>query len=405
MAAPGILYFHPEADWARHTAFRTQVLDQISFMESLGYQCSLLVGYQRGEHDSARYLEDHLSGSLYLTERPLSGHFVNVYRHARSSFNRFRQQFKQMKNFAVYYRNFITFSATRGAFHRIEVPTVFDFRGVPMSEAAFRRGRNPWYLPYLDRLYGEIGFRADRTLCVSQAMADWLESKTGKRVTGIVPSCGDKERFFVDFQKRGEARKKLGWSEDDVVFFFAGAAWKWQRINDLLRFFKHLERQHPRCRLLALISEDAAAQSIRDQLRSLGISENRYAVFSSLPDDVPFWLNAADYGVIFRHDHLVNRVASPIKLAEYLLTGLPVIASPHIGDVSDLIERYELGVIVTESAIQQSFDGIEFNVVPTSISERRRIREIASRHFDRSAHADVYRRLYGELGINPGSDA
>ena len=39
-------------------------------------------------------------------------------------------------------------------------------------------------------------------------------------------------------------------------------------------------------------------------------------------------------------------MASPTKIAEYLLTGLPVIVSNHIGDYSNFIRNNDLGMVV-----------------------------------------------------------
>lgn len=45
---------------------------------------------------------------------------------------------------------------------------------------------------------------------------------------------------------------------------------------------------------------------------------------------------AGDVGLLLREDSLTNRVASPVKFAEYLRCGLPVVLTPYVGDFSEL---------------------------------------------------------------------
>uniref|UniRef100_UPI0040266C07 hypothetical protein n=1 Tax=Phocaeicola vulgatus TaxID=821 RepID=UPI0040266C07 len=48
-----------------------------------------------------------------------------------------------------------------------------------------------------------------------------------------------------------------------------------------------------------------------------------------------------DCGVVLRKDNIVNRVACPTKLIDYLQYGLiPIVLSPHIGDFYNLGYKY-----------------------------------------------------------------
>ena len=49
---------------------------------------------------------------------------------------------------------------------------------------------------------------------------------------------------------------------------------------------------------------------------------------------------------MLRNDDEVNQVASPLKLGEYLASGLPVVTSPGIGEFSELVSRNRLGVLI-----------------------------------------------------------
>lgn len=66
--------------------------------------------------------------------------------------------------------------------------------------------------------------------------------------------------------------------------------------------------------------------------RELNVQDKIF-IKSVAPDDVALYYEYCDFGIILREDNIVNRVACPTKLIEYLQYGLvPVVLSPHIGD-------------------------------------------------------------------------
>ena len=111
--------------------------------------------------------------------------------------------------------------------------------------------------------------------------------------------------------------------------------------------------------------------------------------------DVPRFLSASDCGVVFRSDVDVNNVASPIKISEYLVNGLKVVASDCIGDASDLIEQHRLGMVFggnypnTEELLARILS-TDWN----DLEERRRIAVVAVRYFSRDSYADTYLSLF-----------
>jgi hypothetical protein len=69
---------------------------------------------------------------------------------------------------------------------------------------------------------------------------------------------------------------------------------------------------------------------LRAYAYTLGLNDHDFRIIKVPHEAVPAHLNAADIGFLIRDDCVVNRVASPTKLGEYLSCGLPVI----VGSVS-----------------------------------------------------------------------
>jgi glycosyltransferase involved in cell wall biosynthesis len=94
-----------------------------------------------------------------------------------------------------------------------------------------------------------------------------------------------------------------------------------------------------------------------------------------------------------RHDTTVNNVASPVKVAEYLACGLPVILTRGIGDYSDMLPDAGVGVLVDETAdiVDQVLNFIHEN---NSVSLRNKAIRFARSRLTMSANLDRYRSLY-----------
>ncbi len=106
------------------------------------------------------------------------------------------------------------------------------------------------------------------------------------------------------------------------------------------------------------------------------------------------FLNVADIGIILRDDVATNQVASPTKLAEYLLAGLPVLASDHIGDYSNFIRTNDLGMVVNNHIddMIEVISRFEFH-----LPNRNRNSEIAKARFSKQANLDIIKTALSGL--------
>jgi glycosyltransferase involved in cell wall biosynthesis len=114
----------------------------------------------------------------------------------------------------------------------------------------------------------------------------------------------------------------------------------------------------------------AAAKRLFDPLSLLVLTREDASLFSALcdqagiqlvtrsaaPHEVPGYLSAADVGLSFRHRFPSQLSCSPIKSAEYLACGLPVVSTSGCGDYDDLIEAERVGVVVHDSGHQAYVD-------------------------------------------------
>jgi glycosyltransferase involved in cell wall biosynthesis len=95
--------------------------------------------------------------------------------------------------------------------------------------------------------------------------------------------------------------------------------------------------------------------------------------------DIPTTLAAGDYGLLLREPSVTNQVAAPVKFAEYLACGLPVICSDCIGDYPNFIREHNAGIVINEGEITCPF------LPRVPVAEKTRIQKLADVHFSKSS--------------------
>jgi glycosyltransferase involved in cell wall biosynthesis len=178
-------------------------------------------------------------------------------------------------------------------------------------------------------------------------------------------------------------RKKLGITEGTRVYIYSGGiSNEWHVTEKMFGFLDHLFRSNTNQSLICLMKDSDSLNRILDEYSNL---KSRCFVFSVPNHEVCQYLNAADYGILFRENTIMNNVASPTKFAEYMLCGLPVIISEGVGDYSEYIVNEKVGVLIKQMELQtpECFDNISF----------------LNRGFDRKLIAEIGRERFSKESI------
>lgn len=168
---------------------------------------------------------------------------------------------------------------------------------------------------------------ADFIVCQSDAMKCHLQGKYSlTKDIGVYRCAGDTKVFNYDEASRLEIREKLGYDSDDMVFVYSGGMHAWQKVEDSVIIFDEYHKANSKSKLLVLTKEKEAFASILDKVGLKDLS-SAITVVSLGYMDVPKYLCAADVAMLLRDNHVMNSVASPTKLAEYLSCGLPILST------------------------------------------------------------------------------
>ncbi len=168
-----------------------------------------------------------------------------------------------------------------------------------------------------------------------------------RRPVEVIPCCVDLKRFeIVNKTSRREMRKKLGVEDRRVIVYIGSFTSKWYmplEIADLLGVAKEKNDK-----MFALILTQSPIEIIKPLLEERGFGANDYFIQKVSPKEIPLYLAAADAAVSFIKPCFSKLASSPTKNAEYLASGLPMIANSGVGDTAEMTLEDKVGVIIDE---------------------------------------------------------
>ncbi|WP_242138011.1 glycosyltransferase [Sphingomonas sp. TREG-RG-20F-R18-01] len=218
----------------------------------------------------------------------------------------------------------------------LDRPIVFDADGLQADERVDFAGLRPEGAVYriLRDVEAQIIRRSTAVLARSPRACDILLARAGPPVGSqrfhIVTNGRDVAAFHPgDATTRLAVRDELGLPADATVLVYAGSVGPQYRLDQAADLLRHVRQRDHAARLLVLSGSPTDAASA---LAAAGCVDGTFTIMRSAPADVPRYLAAADVGIAFRTPSFSMQAVAPVKVAEYLLCGLPVIGNPEIGD-------------------------------------------------------------------------
>lgn len=208
---------------------------------------------------------------------------------------------------------------------------ILDVHGIVPEELYYNKDYIKYFI--FNRIEKKAFDISTYQVFVTQSMENHFKKKY-REINGIIypilPSNLNTElnntNTLEDNSKR--FRKSLGFKNDDVVFIYSGNTQKWQNIDLMLQSIKKLKNDKYK---FVILSRDI--EVFKDKLKKYKIDNRQIILKSVQPDELKNYYSVANYGFVLRDNHLINKVACPTKLIEYMFFGIiPIVKSEEIGD-------------------------------------------------------------------------
>jgi hypothetical protein len=193
-----------------------------------------------------------------------------------------------------------------------------DVHGVVPEEAGMRKGR---FFEWLYNKVEKIAFRrSSGIIYVTEAMKEHYINKYKERnklsvIYNIYPNFIHSKDITVN-------------NDGKTVILYSGNTQVWQRIDLMVELIKSNINSNYEYIILT-----GDTQGMSAKLKEHKVPSETIILKSVAPEDLWQYYEKAHYGFILRDDILVNRVANPTKMIEYLSYGIiPIVKLEEIGD-------------------------------------------------------------------------
>jgi glycosyltransferase involved in cell wall biosynthesis len=393
-----ILFFVPEWPALDSSILHAQVLSVASFLNQEGFSCRF-AGAETSParaQEAAAVITAQYGVQAYVA--PVLSPHAGAWNFWRSCWRVYDQMLLELADAAithVYARSFIGSMWARRLARKLDALSIFDVRAVVSQEHQLVQGSSlkSWVSSYLEL---QESRRADRLSTVSENLQKYLSRETGRHDMTVIPSCFNENSFYFDPAARTEIRNALDLNNNSILLCYSGGTSAWQRIADIISLLKGVCSADARCKALFLTTSQ---DEVTRRLKETQFPPGQAFVQGCSHKEVHRYLSAADVGFIMRHDTIVNNVASPVKVGEYLACGLPVILTRGIGDYSDMLPAAGVGILLDEDAdtveqVLRFISRYEF------VGQKNAVIRFAKSRLTMSANLDHYRSLYAGRQAN-----
>jgi glycosyltransferase involved in cell wall biosynthesis len=243
------------------------------------------------------------------------------------------------------------------------------------------------------RLYS----RADAIFSLSRRGKEVIELLDPVRTSGtrveVVPSCVDLDHF--------KPREPVAEGNGRLRLVYVGSVGGRYLVDRMGAFARLARESAPGTRLDVITAAESAA--VRAALSASKLPEDAWASKFVPYDRLPDELGVHDAGFCFHSHGLSAAGGSSTKVGEYWAMGIPVIATPGLGDVDEIIARERVGVVVrghSDQAYRSALDELRRLLGDAELPDR--CRSAAERHYglDEACRRQVavYQELAGGRG-------
>lgn len=174
--------------------------------------------------------------------------------------------------------------------------------------------------------------------------------------TTVIPCCVD-QMLFTNRTAKKSLLELVGIDKNKIVLAYIGSIGTWYMLDEMLDFFKIQQSKEANLHFLFL-SKDSK-DTILQKAREKQILTTDISVLSVPYREMPDYLSVIDYGIFFIRPSFSKRASSPIKQAELMAMGIPIICNAGVGDSEAIVREHAAGFVFDELS-DEAFDNFSF---------------------------------------------
>lgn len=216
---------------------------------------------------------------------------------------------------------------------------LFDADGLPLEERVdfAYLSRDNWQYKFLKKQETKILNTAEAVITRSKKAIEIHLNAIGNKNSEkfSVVTNGRNEAFFKpNPNERNEIRNSLKIEKNDKVFIYCGSLGNQYGWSEMISIFEKCKEKNSNSKFIILTGNiEYAAENLPIEMKKEIILKKVHF------QEIPKYLSAADIAFAIRTPKFSMQGVAPIKLGEYLLMGIPTIASLGIGDTDEILKH------------------------------------------------------------------
>lgn len=210
----------------------------------------------------------------------------------------------------------------------------------------------------------------------------------------VIPCCVDLNRFNGIYTLDRHIGDNVG---DKFIFLYMGSLGTWYMIEEMLDFFIIAKKIINNAHFYVLTNSNTMVVNEVAIKKNLDFKE--MVVTNVEFNQVPRYLAMATVGIFFIKPLFSKKSSCPIKFAEYLAAGVPVVVNSGIGDIDRIVEDNKIGVLVDRfdaDCYEKALDSL-LNLLKDKDTLRNRCINTAKKNFSLQLGVERYYKIYKRL--------
>ncbi len=241
---------------------------------------------------------------------------------------------------------------------------------------------------------------ADYNTCLTHKAKDeiltWKNIYNQPLRIDIIPCSVDMNLFNpenINEELKNELSNELKINKNDFIISYLGSIGGWYLTTEMLQFCKKIIDAIAHAKILFISPQNHSA--IKSEAEKFGIPAEKIIVKHGKRHEVPALLSFSKYSVFFIKPCYSKMASSPTKQGEIMAMGIPVISNAGVGDVKEIIEKYNAGFVLNELNEKEYEKCI--SLVTTSKFEISKIRSGAAEYYSLDNAVQQYRTVYKKI--------
>jgi len=274
-------------------------------------------------------------------------------------------------------------------------PFIFDMRALWPEEMidAGRLKRKSLIYKTLNYIEKKLLTDASAVVSLTSAAIPYLMKKYPELQADkftVIPTCVDLSRF-AESDKFSNTKAVIG-TMGTVVSGWYHLDW----LINTLKFSEDVFKQP----CFKIITKDDP-KVISNLSNSLNFDSAKLLIRSCKPDDIQSNIQELLFAVLYFTSGVSKIGSAPTRMAEFLACGIPILGNRGVGDMADIIEQHNIGVVIengSEKSIKLGLEKMRLLLKDPELA--RRCKLTAEKLFSADVGAEKYANIYRELSFH-----